>query len=277
MARQLDIIATTLGAQQKIGALCDSYILDEMLRRGKQEGVDRSGEVKTIIHQLHSGTSYYLDRAVMPALVEAAVSVPPEAVFTPDMFPTELGFVALARPWPVAAEDGVDEFTAFSWEVITIDGIPEAFSLCAWGDDGAKLRYIIGAERFGVSLGDLKGGSLHGPAIYTLLAFMKKRLLVAARADGISRAQRRGGKWTEAPEVFVIIYRKTESPTRYSAEESESVEWSCRWLSRQHWGIRYRGSGDQREAVVTLIAASIKGPADKPMRISPKTLGAIIR
>lgn len=60
--------------------------------------------------------------------------------------------------------------------------------------------------------------------------------------------------------MTVIRLRRAEYPRN---EESERIDWSCRWIVRGHW--RTLSTGKQ-----IFIAPYVKGPDDKPLRITDR-------
>lgn len=84
------------------------------------------------------------------------------------------------------------------------------------------------------------------------------------------RAERAG--WTRDTNVQVVTLRRVEY-TR-TDHEARDVEWSCRWIVREHWRTLNRGEADER---TVFIPAYVKGPQDKPLKIPSARVWAVVR
>jgi hypothetical protein len=78
-----------------------------------------------------------------------------------------------------------------------------------------------------------------------------------------------------ADAVKVIQLRRAESQHRPAGEESNSVDWSCRWIVNGHWRHQYHGSGKDRELIY--VMPFVKGPEDKPLKVPTHTVYQVSR
>lgn len=74
--------------------------------------------------------------------------------------------------------------------------------------------------------------------------------------------------------VKVIELRRYETQSHEPRpEDSEPVEWSCRWIVNGHW--RNQPYKDERKLIY--ILPFVKGPADKPLRVPTHTVYQVDR
>jgi len=79
------------------------------------------------------------------------------------------------------------------------------------------------------------------------------------------RAAARAGVETE--HVTVIRLRRTAAPHHYLGG---TVDWRCQWVVRGHWRNQWYASTDEHRQI--FIAPHVKGPDDKPLRISERVV-----
>lgn len=94
------------------------------------------------------------------------------------------------------------------------------------------------------------------------------REFVAGREQpprGQRRAAQRAG--LTAQEVTVIRLRRRKSRP---ADSAGDVDWSCQWIVRGHW--RKQWYPKQREHRQRYVAPYIKGPQDKPLRVTDRAV-----
>jgi len=75
-------------------------------------------------------------------------------------------------------------------------------------------------------------------------------------------------------EVKVVTLRRLETQPRPPGP-GEPVDWSCRWIVDGHWRNQYHPSTGRHE--LTYINPFVKGPADKPLKVSSATVYAVNR
>lgn len=73
-------------------------------------------------------------------------------------------------------------------------------------------------------------------------------------------------------DVKVVQLRRLESRTNVG--DSESVEWSCRWIVNGHWRNQPYANGETK---LIYILPYVKGPADMPLKIPSHTVYSVSR
>lgn len=116
--------------------------------------------------------------------------------------------------------------------------------------------------------------ALSARATVATLLLMDQTLTLCSKmpVDRPTRRRAEKGGWTNDPNVQVVTLRRVEY-TRVE-HEPNAVEWSCRWLVREHWRTLDRGLNTER---TVFIPTYLKGPADKPIKTPSTRVFAVTR
>jgi hypothetical protein len=112
----------------------------------------------------------------------------------------------------------------------------------------------------------------------SLWLFMKQRVLVGSHQSVErhvrKRLERQG--WTERSLVTVVQLRRRESVVRRDPiNETDVIEWSCKWIVRGHWRQQFYPSKHMN--IPIWITPYVKGPDDKPLKPPRATIFAVVR
>lgn len=81
----------------------------------------------------------------------------------------------------------------------------------------------------------------------------------------------RDGGLRSVSDISVVTLRRGEASGARSADgEGALVDWSCRWVVEGHWHRYWHGSGEDRELRRRWVSDYVKGPEDKPLRVTEK-------
>jgi hypothetical protein len=107
-------------------------------------------------------------------------------------------------------------------------------------------------------------------------AFVAEHLLADEPEPPDRAARRRAERARERPpdDVHVLNFRRVERNSD-KRESHRDVDWSCRWVVGSHWRQQYHPSDGSHS--LKWIRPYLKGPADKPLRVSSPTVRAIVR
>jgi hypothetical protein len=110
-------------------------------------------------------------------------------------------------------------------------------------------------------------------AVATLL-LMNQQLTVSSSlpVDRPTRRRAQRAGWTQAPNVQVVTLRRIDYS--HADHEPRSIDWSCRWLVREHWRTLDRGLDTER---TILVHTYMKGPPDKPIKVPDQRVWAVVR
>lgn len=227
----------------------------------------------------------------MATLVDAAYASMPEQALRPEDVPVPAGFMlidgaALLQLHTDAADERPAGFTAVSWEPAVGQMLDKeelrGIRVTWWFDPGslperhARLRSEFRARLIPHSIfwpydwpeppATVGEEEAHG-CRWLLAAWhmMLRPLAVVERPPVERHARKRAVRAQLEPSVSVITLRhqsvKTVGPAR-------KVDWQARWLVRGFWRQQWYPSIKEHRAV--WIDAYVKGPEDRPLRITPK-------
>lgn len=284
---KLDLIAITLGEQERVRRELSADGVDGLIPiYGHDKIPDAENRLRATLDSI-TGDPYYVSPPITRDLATIAAEIPShEAAFSTRMFPCTDGFVVLDGPvhggWAVADEQGSAAYLRdLAWTCFDVEGtgrIAIMVTACLL----LELRGRVAASAIAqciIDVGDPldagKGVKDVLAPLYAVLKFLDQRILVASPMRRSARHEKIVHPWTPAPDVQIVTYRRTASHRRYG--ESEPHDWKFRFIQSGHWGRRLVGTkGDQHYEVVW-VREGIKGPPNAPLRVSRKTLGAIIR
>lgn len=236
--------------------------------------------------------------------------------WSPDLLPTEAGFVRFDKPlvlndargndmlihamtWGPADLAGPDgERLADSATFVTmwndLDVEPDYYATQMLEDHALWLRRtggrwsFIGAEvltdgtRMGPALLDpaqlgAKDPSLSTPftnnfrLIMALCMLMDQTIVETApeRPNVHARRRAKERKLRQSNITVVTLRRRSMSPQQSGSESEIKKEWHRRWIVRGHWRWARVGPG-RRETRRVWVAGHVKGPEDKPLRVTTK-------
>jgi len=75
--------------------------------------------------------------------------------------------------------------------------------------------------------------------------------------------------------IKVINLRRIEPQSDAASVLSSPVDWSCRWIVDGHWRRQWHPSLNRHE--LTYIEPYIKGPEDRPLRITDGKVYSVSR
>lgn len=244
--------------------------------------------------------SYYVNEETMAVAQAAAERLPADFHFTSEDFPSECGFMVFAShdPHPTELTELNDErealpgplyFSAVSWSpniespdtrfvewwISRKDAIAAAIRVNK--DPGPIYRAttapllcdIESHIQIDAPVDPQRTSINHIRLLYTLLQLMRERT-IAVETQPVQRAERKRAKRAGVdPEVRVIRLRNRREVA--SPEECRTVDWSCRWVVDAHWRKQPYGPRNGPKVIrPKLIMPYVKGPADKPLRETPK-------
>lgn len=124
-------------------------------------------------------------------------------------------------------------------------------------DTNNAQRFVIGAQ-----------------SIVATLLLMSQTLVVSSSMpiDRASRKRALKAGWKQLPNVQVVTLRRLDYS--HIDHEPRAIDWSCRWLVREHWRTLDRGLDTER---TVLIPMYMKGPEDKPIKPPSQRVFAVVR
>jgi len=110
--------------------------------------------------------------------------------------------------------------------------------------------------------------------ILSFFAFIRQEC-VTIQNQPAARPIRRHLPKSYAAEPIIKVIQLRRRSTATNADESVSIDYSCRWLVRGHWRNQfYPGSKSHRPRY---IQPYVKGPDDKPLKPTKTSLFAVVR
>lgn len=112
----------------------------------------------------------------------------------------------------------------------------------------------------------------------TAFLFLHQRIVARERVRPLRSARRRMARANgdDLADLNIIVLRRVERRhVDLDSEDSEVIEWSCRWTVRGHWRQQWYPSVQLHRP--KWITAHVKGPDDKPLRAPRGSLFAVIR
>lgn len=232
---------------------------------------------------LKGAEAFYWSVPMVRMMAEVSADMP-DLTLTPAYIETPAAFWWLAEP---LRAEGAKDLTGLVWYPFAkkapnaIPDLDAADGMYVWLLDGVQPITRI-AWRFGQAFTDIDLGKEARPYLRTFrflpaaLAFLSQRLIVRtrARADRATR-KRLDDVFPHEPEIGVIELRHKTIKVR-KGEQGDPVEWACRWAVRGHWRQQAVGEG-RRQRRPLWIAPFWKGPEDKPVKVTPKRVFAVIR
>ena len=149
-----------------------------------------------------------------------------------------------------------------------------------WGDSwdqqwGATKELELGDHARVVDRnGQVIFGQWLSKLIFSFFAFIRQEC-VTIQNQPAARPIRRHLPKSYAAEPIIKVIQLRRRSTATNADESVSVDYSCRWLVRGHWRNQfYPGSQSHRPRY---IQPYVKGPDDKPLKPTKSSLFAVVR
>jgi len=221
----------------------------------------------------------------------------PRDRFSADLAATEPALVMEESllTWNTVTSDGDG---ALDMRLSRLPGLPRTGVLVAWiswAGQRASARHVPFLESGGLwRFGDTLAGALTTKARATedpasaalrrqicvrlrgLWQFMQQRIC-ARRLEHPDRAMRHRLEREpirHRPLVEVIELRARDADRAPRDQEALAVDWSCRWIVRQHWRQQWFPSEQRHKPL--LVEPYVKGPPDRPLKTSAK-LFAVVR
>lgn len=256
----------------------------EHAKRLRHRDDDGSETREMIVSCLEDSTPYYVAPPLDEVLGQVASSMP-SMTLTPELLPTEAGFILFDRAIPVPdipgrtadeslkailwavghwyTEDGGEEgLVAYFFTVLPSAGLPFLSSQIYW-------QY--GQLSSDLQVGDTEDHAFiaHGvrqrAILLAFFSFIRQRILTTSQHIVQNRAARRriAKVLPHEPIVRVVELRRREYQ---QADESHDrhIEYTCQWLVRGHWRQQYYPVSNEHRPI--WILPHIKGPADKPLK-----------
>lgn len=112
--------------------------------------------------------------------------------------------------------------------------------------------------------------------LVTLCEFLRQRILQTSdRALMNRQARKRIAKiLPHEPMVRVVQLRSRQYQQREESHDL-NVEWSCQWLVRGHWRQQFFPASGAHRPI--WIMPHVKGPADKPLRVTERVAYEVVR
>lgn len=128
--------------------------------------------------------------------------------------------------------------------------------------DATKATLIDSAQRI-------------APFVIAALSWLHQRIVTvtAGQVERHRRKQLVREYGAVVSDVKVVQLRRSETESRPTSAEAESVEWSCRWIVNGHWRNQPYADGPK----LIYIMPFVKGPADKPLRVPSHTVYSVSR
>lgn len=136
-------------------------------------------------------------------------------------------------------------------------------ALFPWSRVPDELVTTAGVKSTAIDAKDLAPSTLWA-FLQSFFRLAEQRVIAPVRTHGNRASRKRLQRLREDVDgVLVVTLRRPKAPP---AEEAEgSVEWSCQWLVSGHWRAQwYPSLGEHRQI---WIAAYVKGPEDRPLRV----------
>lgn len=233
---------------------------------------------------------YYWHPSLCGAIQDAAMEAP-EIVFRAEMLPSLKGFCWFGAPL-LDPGAGHPDVTAVSWYASTDStGVVPGVVVTPWfklddtvaGLPAGHVVWDIGsavARMAGMSTGaehDAKATWLI-KLLGSMLVFMEQRIVVAhpTEADRATRRRLQRENVVADALIQVVQLRRSEHQPSMRHTSHQSVDWSCQWLVRPHWALRWCGEGRTEQRAVYILP-HVKGPADKPLRAPSDRVFAVTR
>jgi hypothetical protein len=130
------------------------------------------------------------------------------------------------------------------------------------------MMSAFGLYDFGRSADDTNSTEI-GLAMQALWALMREFVPSRERVPRATRRRAIRADFPEPNDVTVIRLRR-QSPHYHHDGESTPIEWDHRWIVRGHWRNQWHPSTHTHRQ--RFIAPYVKGPEDKPLRVTPKAV-----
>ncbi len=106
------------------------------------------------------------------------------------------------------------------------------------------------------------------------LAFMNQRILKTTPERPARTTRKRAARiWESEPIIRVVHLRRVAQSGQPS--DGRDVEWSCQWVVSGHWREQFYPSTKEHRPL--WILPYIKGPEDKPLKVSAQRVFAVER
>jgi hypothetical protein len=110
--------------------------------------------------------------------------------------------------------------------------------------------------------------------VFSFFAFIRQECVSIQTAPASRPIRRHLPKAYTAEPVIKIIQLRRRSPAT-NGGESQSRDYSCRWLVRGHWRNQFYPSSQSHRP--RFIPAYVKGPDDKPLKSTKSSIFAVVR
>lgn len=253
---------------------------------------------------------YYVDSTLLDMIEQLAPAVPTSARLHPSLFKTPYGCLFFERPVRGMAHRMLREYkdhpatepapmSGFAWQADT-SGVIIVF-LYSWAhNDPLWVNGVyIGNVPLVVMPWDYQKNQLanwlvwhknhqspesaqttnaerfeHSARVMIACLHVMDQVITYIAKSPVDRgAKKRALKsgWQHEPEVHVVTLRKVAVDAHPTAH---SVDWSCRWMVREHWRVYHRGMPNEYRVK---IKEYLKGPADKPLKAPNSLVFAVTR
>ena len=276
--------------------IAEEFIQDEA-RFAEEAGVSSEGELKrpspspgtlqrNFAQIFRMADSYYVAQEITNVLLDGFDTLPDTPLG--DIRPSSpYGWVIFEKPviCPMVSLNADQYIKAFAWGPL-INGDDDASSalhICAFVSNNYRcVSIIIWPWEYGWNHPELKPTvEAHreptnwlNKLIFSFFAFIRQECVTIQNQPAARPIRRHLPKtYTAEPIIKVIQLRRRSTAT--NADESVSVDYSCRWLVRGHWRNQfYPGSKSHRPRY---IQPYVKGPDDKPLKPTKSSLFAVVR
>lgn len=111
-------------------------------------------------------------------------------------------------------------------------------------------------------------------SVVAAIEFMKLEIVALERKTLPSKTRRRiRREKATTPTILTVVLRKRQATARGPNESA--LEYSCQWLVKGHWRNQYYGKTDSHRP--KFINPYLKGPEDKPFKVSPERIAVVKR
>lgn len=242
-------------------------------QRDDRDHID--GVKTTLVRAVVNGDTYYIGPDICDLLQASVKSLPP-TVLRPEIVPTQSGYVWFDKDMYATGFP----FNGLVWTAYD-DGLGLS-TLCFQQDARGIMPVISGPWGYGdtherewpADSPEVATGAVEASAILGSLFLLLNQRILSHEPEQVDRAtRRRAADFRPEPVVRVIKLRRTTQHESIPGEHG--VEWSCQWLVRGFWRQQWYPSLGIHQP--KWIAPFVKGPADRPLKVSRATVYAVVR
>ena len=258
------------------------------------------------------GKCFYWDAKLCPVLEEIAPSIPDWTLTEPGI-PSPEGFIWFAQclNLPAAPDGFIYPLRALSWcqvllkddpsetsmrwadesfdpsevdavwFVITVyvdfEGEPHPLTVLSW-EVGETLSGLLPKRPGGYSgaFAQAKNVSVAiGQYIASIFSFLEQEIVVKSDVSIPRPLRRNAPPIAKVFDPIKVIELRRRSRSQDIAEGNRDIEWSCQWVVRGHWRKQWYPA--QQAHKPKYILPYVKGPDDKPLRVTAETVFNVVR